>query len=79
MFLHVPTVGIMLMFGAVTSAGSVVVAPAVAVFVMAGVCIAHTPYAAFKEYGILLIGLVRDSELISTYTKNAITTLKIRF
>lgn len=53
MFLHVPTVGIMLMFGAVTSAGSVVVAPAVAVFVMAGVCIAHTPYAAFKEYGIM--------------------------
>ena len=35
------------------SAGAIAVAPAVAVFIMAGFCIAHAPYAAYKEFRIM--------------------------
>lgn len=38
--------------GVVASAAAMVLAPAIAIFVMGGICIANVPYAAFKEKGI---------------------------
>ena len=46
-------VGIGLLAGAVASVGSIILSPAIAVFVMAGVAIAHAPYAAYKEARII--------------------------
>ena len=41
------------MVGAAASVASMVLSPAVAVFIMAGVCIANVPYAAYKEIKIV--------------------------
>lgn len=48
-----------LMVGAAASVASMVVSPAVAVFVMAGVCIANVPYAAYKEFRIVKLPALR--------------------
>lgn len=46
--------------GAVASVGAMVIAPATAVFIMGGVCVAHAPYAAYKEYNIIKLPSLRS-------------------
>eukprot|EP00581_Thalassiosira_minuscula_P010488 CAMPEP_0183709740 /NCGR_PEP_ID=MMETSP0737-20130205/5721_1 /TAXON_ID=385413 /ORGANISM="Thalassiosira miniscula, Strain CCMP1093" /LENGTH=344 /DNA_ID=CAMNT_0025937911 /DNA_START=271 /DNA_END=1305 /DNA_ORIENTATION=- len=46
--------------GAALSAGAIVLNPAIAIFVMGGVCLANVPYAAFKERRIGAIPSLRS-------------------
>jgi len=46
--------------GAAASVGAMVIVPAVAVFIMAGVCLVHAPYAAYKEYHIIKLPSLRS-------------------